>query len=130
MTSCETAANAPTLIVTTAASELHELGALLAATIAALEGWQIRYLGPNLPPDDLALAATQAGAQAVAVSALMLDKAAVLSYFKALARQLPEKVVIFAGGAAVEKLKVPGARVFPALREFRTELAVVRASAG
>ena len=40
---------APTLVATTVAGEQHEFGAMMAAAAAALEGWRVIYLGPNLP---------------------------------------------------------------------------------
>jgi DNA-binding transcriptional MerR regulator/methylmalonyl-CoA mutase cobalamin-binding subunit len=58
----------PNLVVTTPAGQLHELGALLAATTAASEGWRITYLGPNLPADEIASAVEQSGARALALS--------------------------------------------------------------
>jgi DNA-binding transcriptional MerR regulator/methylmalonyl-CoA mutase cobalamin-binding subunit len=63
-----TTAGAPHLVVTTPARQHHELGALIAAATAASEGWQVTYLGPDLPPEEIAAAAFQGGAQAVALS--------------------------------------------------------------
>jgi methylmalonyl-CoA mutase cobalamin-binding subunit len=63
-----TTSGAPHLVVTTPARQHHELGALIAAATAASEGWQVTYLGPDLPPEEIAAAAFQGGAQAVALS--------------------------------------------------------------
>jgi methanogenic corrinoid protein MtbC1 len=60
--------SAPHLIVTTPARQRHEIGALLAAATAAGEGWQVTYLGPDLPPEEIAAAARQTKARAVALS--------------------------------------------------------------
>ena len=60
--------SAPHLVVTTPPRQRHELGALLAAATAAGEGWQVTYLGPDLPPEEIAAAARQTGARAVALS--------------------------------------------------------------
>ncbi len=60
--------SAPHLVVTTPARQRHELGALLAAATAAGEGWQVTYLGPDLPPEEIAAAARQTKARAVALS--------------------------------------------------------------
>jgi DNA-binding transcriptional MerR regulator/methylmalonyl-CoA mutase cobalamin-binding subunit len=59
---------APKLIVTTPAGQRHELGALLAAATAADGGWDVTYLGPNLPAEEIAAAVQQRGARAVALS--------------------------------------------------------------
>ena len=61
-------ASAPHLVVTTLPRQRHELGALLAAATAVGEGWQVTYLGPDLPPEEIAAAALQTKARAVALS--------------------------------------------------------------
>ena len=61
-------APAPRLVVTTPVGQMHELGALIAAVTAASEGWRVLYLGPNLPAEEIAGAAHQAGAKAVVLS--------------------------------------------------------------
>ena len=49
------------------------------------EGWHVTYLGPDLPPEEIAAAAIQSGARAVALSIvyppddpLLMDDLAVL----------------------------------------------------
>lgn len=59
---------APTILFTTPAGQFHEIGALIAATVAASEGWRITYLGPNLPAEEIAGAALQERARAIALS--------------------------------------------------------------
>jgi DNA-binding transcriptional MerR regulator/methylmalonyl-CoA mutase cobalamin-binding subunit len=59
---------APHLIATTPAGQRHELGALIAAATAASEGWDVTYLGADLPAEEIAAAARQKGAAAVALS--------------------------------------------------------------
>ena len=60
--------SAPVMVATTSAGQLHEIGALLAAATAAAGGWRVRYLGPNLPADEIAGAVLRNGARAVALS--------------------------------------------------------------
>lgn len=48
---------APSAVATTPAGELHELGALMAAVVAAMSGWRSVYLGPNLPVSEVVHAA-------------------------------------------------------------------------
>lgn len=62
------AANAPRMIVTTPIGQLHELGALLAAIIAELKGWQVTYLGANLPAEEIAAAVRFTNSRAVTLS--------------------------------------------------------------
>ena len=128
MASGEPTSHSPILVATTPPHELHEIGALLAATVAALEGWQVRYLGPNLPATDLVRAARQAGARAAAISAISLDRASLVSYLVALRRQLDPTVTLFVGGAAALKLPAAAGRTHTSLRDFKTDLAVLRKS--
>ncbi|MBC8095853.1 MAG: MerR family transcriptional regulator [Akkermansiaceae bacterium] len=62
------AEGAPVLVVATPAGQLHELGALLAAATAANLGWHVTYLGASLPAAEIAGAARQNRARAVALS--------------------------------------------------------------
>jgi hypothetical protein len=59
---------APILVVATPGGQVHELGALLVGTTAANLGWQVTYLGASLPAAEIAGAARQKGARAVALS--------------------------------------------------------------
>jgi MerR family transcriptional regulator, light-induced transcriptional regulator len=67
-TSLLTSPNARKLLVTTPKGQMHELGALIISVIAGLEAWQVTYLGPNLPANEIAGAAVKSGASAVALS--------------------------------------------------------------
>ena len=60
--------HAPRMIVSTPIGQLHELGALLAAIMAELNGWQVTYLGANLPAEEIAAAAKFTHARAVTIS--------------------------------------------------------------
>jgi DNA-binding transcriptional MerR regulator len=56
--------NAPAAVATTPAGEHHELGALMAAVVAAMSGWRCVYLGPNLPTSEVARAVKSSAAEA------------------------------------------------------------------
>ncbi len=60
--------NAPPIVVGTPIRQHHELGALIAAATAASEGWRVTFVGANLPAEELAAAARQTAARAVALS--------------------------------------------------------------
>jgi len=62
------AENAPVLVVGTPTGQLHELGALLVGAAATNLGWRILYLGASLPAAEIAGAARQHRARAVALS--------------------------------------------------------------
>jgi DNA-binding transcriptional MerR regulator/methylmalonyl-CoA mutase cobalamin-binding subunit len=60
--------HAPVLLVATPAGQLHELGAVMVACAALNQGWKVIYLGASLPAAELAGAAMQSHARAVALS--------------------------------------------------------------
>lgn len=91
----------PDVIVTTPAGQLHELGALVVAIIAAREGWRVTYLGPNLPAEEIAAAARQRNAAAVALSLIYpADDPALPEELRKLRRMLPPGTAILVGGRA------------------------------
>jgi DNA-binding transcriptional MerR regulator/methylmalonyl-CoA mutase cobalamin-binding subunit len=96
----------PTAVVATLSEERHEAGALLAAAAAELAGWRVVYLGADLPPADLAAAATSAGARAVCASVVYApDPAEVVARFRELRARLPDGVEVYAGGGAAGELR-------------------------
>jgi DNA-binding transcriptional MerR regulator/methylmalonyl-CoA mutase cobalamin-binding subunit len=58
----------PRLLVTTPIHQLHEIGAKMVALVAALERWDVTYLGPNLPALEIYKACEASGASCVALS--------------------------------------------------------------
>ena len=93
---------APCIVITTPAGQDHEIGALMAATIAANEGWRDLYLGPNLPAQEIALAAMEANAAAVAVSIVAPgNNPSVIHEFHTLRHVLQERVPVLAGGSGI-----------------------------
>jgi DNA-binding transcriptional MerR regulator/methylmalonyl-CoA mutase cobalamin-binding subunit len=124
-------ASAPGLIVTTPAGQVHELGALIAAWSAAAEGWRVVYLGPNLPAEEIAAAAQQHGAKAVALSIVYpTDDPHLENEFKRLRRYLPAEVAIIVGGRAAgnyhDVLDTIGATRMSDFQSFRTKLESMR----
>jgi len=93
--------SAPCIVVATPAGCRHELGALAAAVVAASEGWCVRYLGPDLPAADIALAARACSARAVALSLVYPGSdASVDEELRLLRRELPAGTPVLVGGAA------------------------------
>ncbi|MCB1163328.1 MAG: MerR family transcriptional regulator [Candidatus Krumholzibacteriia bacterium] len=94
-------AQAPRLLAATLPGSRHELGALLAASVAAERGWDVTYLGPDLPAAEIAAAVHARQARAVAISAVFADDAALLQRELRWLRELAgEGVELFAGGEA------------------------------
>ena len=81
---------APTVLVTTSAGERHVIGAALVGAAAALEGWNVLYLGANLPAGEIADAAAATSVRVVAVSIIYVEEASrVRDEMRALRDRLP-----------------------------------------
>jgi len=122
---CGTSSDAaPTVVVTTLAGQTHEFGALLAAATAASHGWRVVYLGTSLPAVEVAAAAIQTRATAVALSLVYpADDPAIPNELRELRAALPPATGILAGGGAspdyTAALEAVGAHRFATIREFR-----------
>ena len=99
----EPAPDAPRIVVGTLPGDRHELGALSVAVTAASEGWRVRYLGPDLPTEDLALAVRRVSAAALAVSMVYSpDPKATADDLRQLRSGLPAELPLLVGGAESE----------------------------
>jgi methanogenic corrinoid protein MtbC1 len=95
------ASGAPCVVIGTPAGQQHEMGAMIAAAITAGHGKRVLYLGADLPAEDIAEAALQSGAVAVALSVVYpFDDPKLGGEIRALRAALPAHVGIIAGGAA------------------------------
>ena len=121
----------PEIVVTTPEGQHHELGALMVAVMAAAEGWNVTYLGPNLPAEEIAGAVFQRGARAVALSLVYpTDDPRVPEALRNLRRLLPENVVILIGGRAAAAYSAavdePGLVTLGDLHQLRDRLGALR----
>lgn len=123
----------PSLVVSTLAGEAHEIGASMAAVLAAAEGWEVSHLGPDLPAEEVVAAAVATRARAVALS-MVRDRPGdpVAEDLRRLRSALPDSVTLFVGGrgtAAVDDtLRAIGAVRLEDLGAFREALARLRTS--
>jgi methylmalonyl-CoA mutase cobalamin-binding subunit len=105
---------------------------MLAAAAAAEAGWQILYLGTGLPAADIARAARQVGARAVALSAVYFGGRALVAHVRATARALGPDTPLFVGGRATVRVQkeLQGARlrVLPDLAALRRALRSLHAA--
>ncbi len=93
-------AGAETVVAATPAGEQHELGVLLAAALAAIHGYRVVYLGPNVPAGEIVGAVRGAGAEILLLSLVALEKRGALKELRALTRNLPAHVTLLVGGRA------------------------------
>lgn len=92
---------APNVLVTTPADQWHDIGALIIAVTAASEGWNVTYLGANLPSEEIAGAVKLNNCRALILSIVYPEDDPVLvQEIRKLRRSLPESVSIIVGGRA------------------------------
>jgi methanogenic corrinoid protein MtbC1 len=96
-------ATGPVLVVATPSREQHELGAMVVAVAASLAGWKVTYLGPDLPAADLAGAARDLQAAAIALSLTVVERDAIREV-RLLRRLAGARVTILVGGRATARL--------------------------
>lgn len=106
----------PVLVVATPAGQVHELGALLVGAAAANLGWHVTYLGASLPAAEIAGAARQNRARAVALSLVYPeDDPRLEGELTRLRESLPPEVSLLVGG-----------RAMPAYRDTLEEIGAVQ----
>lgn len=96
---------APTIVCATPAGERHELGAMMSAVLLAEMGWRVVYLGAELPASDLAKAASDVGARAIALSLVQYSPRAEATIRELVT--LTQREVLL-GGPGAASLRVPG----------------------
>ncbi|MDQ2931095.1 MAG: cobalamin-dependent protein [Gemmatimonadota bacterium] len=120
-------AGARTVLVATVAGERHVIGASLVGAAAALEGWNVVYLGGNLPTSELASSAIAANARLVAVSIVYVeDSESVIREMRELRERIPGDITLLAGGAGAamlsKELSAIGVRVESTVSGLLSEL--------
>ena len=128
----DVSASMPNLVIATPRGQLHEIGALIAATTAASQGWQVTNLGPNLPAEEIVGCAVQSGASAIGLSIVYpKDDPHIINELKKIRRGIPEDVTLFVGGAGAiaydSVIDSMGAVRIEDMPTFRTELENLRA---
>ncbi|KPJ92480.1 MAG: hypothetical protein AMS18_07300 [Gemmatimonas sp. SG8_17] len=118
---------APRIVVATPAHQHHEIGAILVAATAQLDGWHVTYLGQDLPASDLARAAEQTEARALALSITHPPgDPRLVAELRALRQELPDDTALIVGGQAVQSyrkvLESVGALRVAGVQEFREKL--------
>ena len=126
------AETAPRLLVTTPSGQMHEMGAAIAAGLARKAGWQVTYLGPSLPAEEIVGAVMANQFRAVALSIIYPeDDPDLPAQLSRLRQLLPDQIPIIAGGRAVasyrEALDGIGALILTEMSDFTRLLEEIRA---
>jgi methanogenic corrinoid protein MtbC1 len=127
MRSMDSQPGAPRIVVATLSGDRHVIGAALAGATAAAEGWNVIYLGADVPYAEIAAAAASREARAAAVSVTYADDLRrAVTDLKSLRAALPPSVELLVGGRAVlssaVELALSGIEVGQSLTELRTAL--------
>ena len=123
--------SAPKILVTTPQGQLHELGALIVSAIASTEGWNVTYLGPNLPAEEIVGAAEQLNCKAIALSIVYpLDDWILRKELIKFKQILSGNIPLLVGGKGatgyLDALDEIGARVILDIANLRKSLSSIR----
>jgi len=118
--------HAPVLVVATPTGQLHELGALLVGAAASNLGWHVTYLGASLPAAEIAGAARQSRAKAVALSLVYPeDDPKLAGELTAIRQALPSEIPLLIGGRAMSAYQNVPEQIDATLIENLTQLGSV-----
>ena len=92
----------PKVLVGAAPSELHEIGALMIATLLRSKGYRIEYLGPDIPLVDLVDYTRYEKPAIVILSASLIESAKELTKFRAMLNEVKSPVLFGFGGRAFD----------------------------
>lgn len=104
MLDANTDPDGPRIVMATLPGQAHELGATMAAVIAAQGGWNVIYLGPNVPVEEIAFCADCKDARVVGISlSYPLDDPKVPILLRDLKQKLPPSCHLLVGGIAANR---------------------------
>ena len=120
------------LVASTLQGQLHELGVIMAAALAAERGWRVIYLGPSLPALEIASVAMKCDARVVALSMVYPEaEPQIVNELRELRNSLPEKTPILIGGRGAESYRAVinelQAQLVEDFGAFQVALAKIRA---
>ncbi|MEO5568791.1 MAG: cobalamin-dependent protein [Gemmatimonadaceae bacterium] len=96
---------APRMLVATPAGERHVIGAAMVGASAAADGWNVVYLGADLPAADIADAARASRASVVALSIVYAEeRGRLLDEIGRIREELPHEVRLMVGGAGARAM--------------------------
>jgi methanogenic corrinoid protein MtbC1 len=114
------------MVLATPPEEFHEFGILAAATLASMNGIAPVYLGPNLPPQEIAGAAKRTGSTVV-VLGITTPSTTTVDDVRSVADSIPPDSRLWIGGAGAAHLDLSGPLLLEDLSGFENECLRLRA---
>lgn len=109
-------------VVATPAKEDHELGALMVAMLAAMHGWSVLYLGPDLPAEEIAYAVNDTKADLLMLSITNLEPTDSEREIATIEATIPKTVKVLVGGRAAAALPESRVQILQDLAVVEVEL--------
>lgn len=127
MRTMRAAPGSPTVLVAAPGGSRHVIAAAMAGAMAAVEGWNVLFLGGDVPVREIAASARAKRVQAVALSVLYAEQEdEVVATLQALRDALPLQVPLIVGGSATlsvaARLTQSGITVGETLLDLRAAL--------
>ena len=119
---------APVAVVTTPSGQIHEFGSLVVAIAAASAGFQIVFLGSDLPAEEILHSIRETGASVLLLSIVFPGSTArVRKELEILRRHLPTGCRLIIGGASSEPFLEEGETPAPrSMLAFRNQMLEIR----
>ena len=117
---------APRVVLTTPEGHRHEHGILVAALLAQLRGFEVVYLGVDLPVDDIVGAATRANAVLAILGVASPLSPIDFGNLDRLAAELPERTELWLGHPPTETFAHPRIRRVTSFEQLELALAEKR----
>jgi methanogenic corrinoid protein MtbC1 len=93
-------------VMTGVQGELHQVGANMVADVWAGDGWDVMFLGTNVPPAGIIQSIRQHGADLFGISSTMLfNIPKVIELVEAVRKEFGESVHVILGGGAFKALQ-------------------------
>lgn len=123
--------NSPRIVATAPSGQRHEIGAIIAALTAGTEGWDVIYLGADVPSRDIVSTAISRKASIIAVSLVYPENdTRTRKELTEIVSERDENQYVIAGGRASKSysdlLKGPKCWIIDDYREFRIFLRSVK----
>ncbi len=113
--------NARRVVVATPSGERHEFGILTVGLLAAAHGWELIYLGADLPAEEILYAAIESNANVVMLS-LVNESEQNKTQVEMIARELPVGVDLVFGGRGALRFKGTRAKILESVSDLESFL--------